>query len=94
MPEELNKLISNGKHPHDAARQSYVVVPNNSSNLPTACRGLYVGVTGNVKVLLIDDPSGGEGTVFANLVAGVVHPLACRKVFATGTTATSIVAVV
>lgn len=93
MPEELNKLVENGRHPHDAARRSYTVVPSDSVKLPTPSRGLYVGASGNVKVLLIDDPDSGSGTTFVGLAAGVIHPLACKKVFSTGTLATGIVAV-
>jgi len=51
--------------------------------------GLYVGVSGNVKVRLI---SGNDAT-FVGLAAGVVHPIQFTHVYATGTTATSILAV-
>lgn len=50
--------------------------------------GLYVGATGDVKAVLPD----GVAVTFVDLAAGVVHPLCVKRVFATGTAATSIVA--
>lgn len=53
------------------------------------CRGLYIGVGGNVVVLLAND------TVAITLVgvsAGQILPLAVARVNATNTTASSIVA--
>jgi hypothetical protein len=49
-------------------------------------RGLYVGTTGNLKVTMRD---GGDQT-FMNAPVGY-HPIAVRRVWATGTTASNIV---
>ena len=54
-----------------------------------ACRALYVGNGGTVRVQM----RGESGTVdFVNVQSGSVLPVAAQQVFATGTTATSIVA--
>jgi 3D (Asp-Asp-Asp) domain-containing protein len=49
---------------------------------------LYVGVGGNVKVRTM----GGDDVTFTGLVTGQFVPVQCVRVFATGTTATDIVA--
>ena len=53
--------------------------------------GLYVGGAGNVVVTLENMADGASITLTA-LAVGVVHPLAVKRVWATGTTATGILA--
>jgi hypothetical protein len=50
-------------------------------------RALYVGVGGNVRVTDIND-----NVTYANVPSGSILPVQVSKVFATSTTATSIVA--
>jgi len=50
-------------------------------------RGLYVGVSGDVKVTMVD----GNDITYTGLAAGVIHAISCIRVYATGTTATNIV---
>jgi hypothetical protein len=75
------------------AKKTYAVTPNDSTNLPYyatlgSTAGLYVGVSGDVKVV-----TDGDTTItFTALAAGVFHPIAVKQVFATDTTATNIVA--
>ncbi len=64
------------------------VTPHDSNELATATRGLFVGVSGNVKVTT----TGGSEITFTGLAAGVIHPIRAKLVWATGTTATSILA--
>ena len=65
------------------------VTPNNSADLPEGtCRGIYVGVSGDLAVV---SESGSEVTLTA-LAAGVLHPISITRVKSTGTTATDIVA--
>lgn len=75
-------LTSPGEH-------AAAVTPNDSTDLTTACRGLYIGGAGDVTL----DTVGGETTVvFNSLVAGTILPVRAVRVRATGTTATNIVA--
>lgn len=67
---------------------AYPVTPSDSTALTTAAAALYVGGTGTVKVLTI----GGQTVTFSGVPAGAVLPIACSQVFATGTSATLIVA--
>jgi hypothetical protein len=80
-------------NPIDPSFQFATVTPSNIATLTyhgnqARCRAIYVGVTGNVAVA--DDQ--GTSVTFVGLVAGVVHPISTNKIFATGTTATSIIA--
>lgn len=68
----------------------FAVTPNDSANLSATTTGIYVGVSGHVKV----DMANGNTITFPNLQAGVIHPIRARRVYATGTTATSIVGVI
>lgn len=65
------------------------VTPSDSVDLPQICRGLYVGVTGNVNVNM---PDGGN-VLFSNVAAGIVLPIRAKRVLSTSTTATNIVAI-
>lgn len=66
------------------------VTPSDSVDLSTGVsRGLYVGVSGNVKVRLPDDTE----VTFVGLAAGVIHPIRCKRIWSTGTAATSILAI-
>lgn len=64
------------------------VTPSDTDDLPFACRGICVGVAGDVKVTHWD----GDVVTWPALVAGVIHPIAARRIWDTGTTATTIVA--
>jgi hypothetical protein len=74
----------------EPAANAAAITPNNGADLAANTRGLYVGVSGDVKVDMV---TGGTGITFVSLAAGIVHPLQVKRVYATGTTATSIVAV-
>jgi hypothetical protein len=66
------------------------VTPSDTTDLTTApTKGLYIGGSGNVKV----DMSDGTTVTFTDLAAGVIHPISCKRVYATDTTATLILAV-
>lgn len=68
----------------------FAVTPNDSTNLANGeCRGIYVGVSGDVSVL----NELGTTTVLVGVLAGVVHPFGTKRIRATGTTATNIIAV-
>ncbi len=70
-----------------SAAAGTAVTPHDTNNIdPT--RGLYVGVSGDVKVVMLD----GTTITFTNMAAGVIHPLQVVRVFSTGTAATNIVA--
>lgn len=70
---------------------SFAVTPNNSSNLSPTANALYVGYTGNLTILGLQDTS---PVTFFNVAGGTFFPLQVKKVYASGTTASGIVGIV
>jgi len=71
------------------------VTPSNTVDIPSVSGGtsnngcvLYVGGAGNLRV----DTVGGDDVTFTGVLAGSFIPVQVTRVYATGTTATSIVA--
>lgn len=69
------------------ARNAAAVTPNDSTDLASSCRALYVGTGGTVSVVM-----GGGQTVSFTAPDGSVLPIIASRVNATGTTASGIVA--
>lgn len=70
------------------ARRCAAVTPNDGADLPGApCKALWIGVAGTVALIAADDTA----SVTLNCPQGLL-PIRARRVLATGTTATSIVA--
>jgi len=64
------------------------VTPNDSVDLTSTTRGLYIGSAGDVKVDML-----GDGTVtFVAVQTGTILPVRATRVYSTGTDATSIIA--
>jgi hypothetical protein len=90
LQDAQQNLFDDNLTPVDApALHAFAVTPADGSDLANATRGVYVGAAGSLKVDMV-----GSGTVtFANLAAGVIHPLRVVRIYATGTTATGIIGV-
>jgi len=71
------------------AERAISVTPHDSNELANYSRGIYCGVSGDVKVTTVY----GDTVTFVGLAAGIVHPIRAKIIFSTGTTATNIVAV-
>lgn len=70
------------------AAHAAVVVPNNTTNLASDTRAIFVGGAGNINLRTV----GGEDVLFTGVVAGTVLPIRARRIYATNTTATNMVA--
>lgn len=66
---------------------AFAITADDANDLAYATTAIYVGVEGDVKV---DMAGEGTGIVLKGLAAGMWHPIAVTKVYATGTTATDI----
>jgi len=64
------------------------VTPSDSQDLPLATRGLMVAAAGDVSVVTV----AGDEAVLPGLQPGVQYAVRCRRIKATGTTATGILA--
>lgn len=70
------------------AKQFAAITPHDSANLAADTRGIYVGTGGNIAVVGMD----GSVVTFANVPAGTVLPVIARRVNATNTSASNLVA--
>jgi hypothetical protein len=73
----------------DPGDDGFDITPSDTEDLAVPTRGLYVGTTGDIKV----DMLSGTTLTWVGLVAGIIHPLQVRKVYATGTDATDIIGI-
>lgn len=71
------------------AEHAVEITPSNDTDLANTTRGVYAGVSGDLKV----DTVGGSTVTFVGLAAGIIHPIRARRVYATGTDATDIIGV-
>lgn len=71
------------------ASRGFAVTPHNTNLLLHETRGVYVGVAGDLKCDLAD----GDTVTFVGLAGGIIHPIRATRIYATGTSATSIVGV-
>ena len=69
------------------ARNVASVTPNDSVDLTKSSRALYVGVAGDIKITTVQ----GDTVTFVGVLSGTILPIRVQRVFATGTTATSII---
>lgn len=69
-------------------RGGAAITPNDSADLPRTCKAIWVGGTGAIKVTTVD----GDTLTFAAVPVGF-FPVKAKRVFATGTAATSLIAV-
>lgn len=73
-------------------RRAVSVTPNDGTDLASGpTRGIYLGGAGNVAVVFCDDADGAPQTL-TGLATGVWHPMQVRRVMATNTSATLILA--
>lgn len=72
------------------ANKGFAVTPSDTVNFAQGiCRGIYVGVSGDVVVVHGDDTT----VTYKAMAAGVVHPIMAKRINNTNTTATNVVAV-
>ena len=69
--------------------KSGVAITPNDTTVIDATKGGYIGGAGNLTVTMSD----GNDVTFTAITAGMIHPISVTKVKATGTTATSIIAI-
>ncbi|WP_295174434.1 hypothetical protein [uncultured Brevundimonas sp.] len=87
---ERDGLLNHGRDAGGPARRAAAVTPSDAADLTTYAKALYVGAAGNVRVLTVGGEDG-DAVTFANHPVGWL-PVQVRRVLATGTTATQIVA--
>jgi len=71
------------------AGAAVAVTPSDTVDLAYTTTGLYIGATGTVRVRFKDDPT---AVTFTGVPTGTILPVLVDRVFATGTSASSIIA--
>jgi hypothetical protein len=72
-----------------SAHRASAITTSDSTIFVQPTRALYVGAAGNITVDMAD---GGTSVLFVAVQGGTILPIQVTRVYATGTTATSIVA--
>ena len=73
----------------DPIESGFEITPSNTEDLERVTRGIYVGVSGDLKV----DLASGDTITFVGINGGQIHPIRVRRVYATGTDATDLIGV-
>lgn len=68
---------------------AFSITASDSDDLSQVTRGIYVGTSGNLAVIMADDTE----VTFNSLSAGIVHPLRVKRVKSTSTTASNILGI-
>ena len=74
----------------NTAENAAVITPSDGANLSQQTLAIYVGGAGDVRVDLVGT---GTGITFKAVPVGTVLPIQAVKVYATGTSATNLVAI-
>ena len=79
----------------DFGTEAASVAPSDTINLTTKLNSsiLYIGTTGDVKVLMCGETNSANAIIFKNIPSGTFLPIVVDYVLATGTTATDIIRV-
>jgi hypothetical protein len=72
------------------ANRAEAVTPSDSTDLTFVSRGLWIGGTGAVSVVMV----GGDTVTFSGINAGTLLPVRVSRVRSTGTTATLILSLI
>lgn len=73
------------------AEHGYSVVPSDGTDLEKKTKGVYVGANGDLTVKFMQ---GSDPVTLVGVRGGSILPIAVSRIYATGTTATDIVALV
>ncbi|MGR3371528.1 MAG: spike base protein, RCAP_Rcc01079 family [Pseudooceanicola nanhaiensis] len=85
MPESYSTHAGGLTSP---AADAAAILPDDGQDLPEPTRAIYVGGAGSLRVQMI----WGATVDLAAVSAGMIYPLRVRRVMATGTSATGLVA--
>lgn len=86
----VDKFKSHYSHLESPAEGAFSITPNDSTDLTTSTRSIYIGGDGDLNVDMID----GTTVLFTAVKAGSVIPIRVSRVRSTSTTATALVGLV
>lgn len=83
----IDKFATNQDGLSDPCDNAFAITPSDSVDFTYVSRGIYVGGSGNIAVVLLD----GSIITFVGAVAGTILPLRATRINLTNTTATNLV---
>jgi hypothetical protein len=89
MADRFPANTTNGLSLTSPGTRARAITPHNDNDLDIITRGLYVGVSGDIAAILADDT---DSVIFTAVPVGF-FPWRCKRILATGTTATNMVGV-
>ncbi|WP_051382440.1 hypothetical protein [Bradyrhizobium sp. Tv2a-2] len=85
-------FMGTSTEPLTAARHAEAVTPSDTIDLSHVTSAIYVGGAGDLTVLMANDILDTQTVTFKAVPVGTVLQLQARRILATGTTATNVVA--
>ncbi len=69
------------------------IVPDDDVDLAVVPKGIYVGTGGDIAMIGARQPSGSAAVIWRNIPSGALIPFRPRRILASGTTASDLIAV-
>lgn len=85
----MPSAASNNINPTDPSIELALISTSDTVDLVKVCRAIYVGGGGNINILAAGDSA---PVLLSNASAGTILPIRAKRVYATSTTATLLVA--
>ena len=79
-------------HERTNAKNGFSVTPDDSNDISNVSNGIYLGGEGDLQVTL-ENMEDEESITFTGMKSGIFYPLRVKRVWATNTSATDIIAV-
>ena len=84
----MDTFTSYSQNLNSPIRSGAPITPNYGSDLPVMPRAIYVGIGGDLAVILAD----GDSVTLAAVPGGIILPVRARRVRQSGTSASALVA--
>lgn len=90
MPNIPSRFGDTGRELSAPASNHFAITPHDSTNFTEECRGIYVGVGGDIVVVTQND----DAVTYKNAQSGSIIPIRAKRVNSTSTTATNLVGLI
>lgn len=77
----------------DPGERASAITPNDAADLSETPKAIYVGTGGDIAMIGDNEAVGALPVVWRNVPAGAIVPFRPRRIMATGTTATDMLAI-
>lgn len=77
----------------DPGERAAAVIPSNTADLLETPKAIYVGTGGDIAMIGDNEADGAVAVVWRNVPDGAIVPFRPRRIMATGTTASAMIAI-